>query len=70
MASDSVYYRVEAHDGKGWTFGIRRDDNHGYPKFCGLANAEIGSLEDATFLKQEADALCGGTLRVATVPLD
>ena len=70
MPADSAHYRVEVHDGKGWTFGTRLDDNFGYPRFCSLENADIGSLEDITLLKKNADTLCGGTLRIATVPLD
>ena len=70
MPSDSVFYRVEAHDGKGWTFGIRLDDNTGMPKFCSLENADIGCLEDVRKLMDQALALCGGTLRIAPVPLD
>lgn len=68
MPTDSAHYRVEVHDGKSWTFGIRLDDNLGYPRFCSLENADIGSLEDITLLKKNADTLCGGTLRIAAVP--
>jgi hypothetical protein len=70
MPSDSVFYRVEAHDGKGWTFGIRLDENFSTPKFCSLKMADIGCLEDAKTLMDQALALCGGTLRIAPVPLD
>jgi hypothetical protein len=64
------FYRVEAHDGKGWTFGIRMNDNTGMPRLCSLENADIGQREDIEALALRALALCGGTLRVVTVPLD
>ena len=55
-------YRVEAHDGTRWSFGIELRNN--LPQFCGIENAPVMSLADARTLKRDADRLCGGTLRV------
>ena len=61
-------YRVEAHDGKGWGFGIRVNDNSGLPEFCSLTFAEhFLTRAEAFRLRDEAARLCGGTLRVAKV---
>ena len=61
-------YRVEAHDGKRWGFGIRVNPNSRIPEFCGLAAAlEFDSRIEAMRLRDEAARLCGGTLRVARI---
>jgi hypothetical protein len=62
------FYRVEAHDGKGWSFGIRNNENKRVPEFCSLAFAEqFLTREEATKFCDKASRLCGGTLRVALV---
>jgi hypothetical protein len=62
-------YRVEAHDGKRWSFGIRINPNSRIPEFCDLdAAPEFDSRAEAYRLRDEAARLCGGTLRVARVP--
>ena len=61
-------FRVEAHDGNGWRFGIRINDNTGFPEFCGLTFAEhFFTRAEALKLKADASRLCGGTLRVARI---
>jgi hypothetical protein len=61
-------YRVEAHDGKRWSFGIRVNFNSRIPEFCDLGAAlEFNSRAEAYRLRDEAARLCGGTLRVAIV---
>jgi hypothetical protein len=61
-------YRVEAHDGKRWSFGIRINPNSRIPEFCDLdAAPEFDSRAEAYRLRDEAARLCGGTLRVAKV---
>ena len=61
-------YRVEAHDGTRWSFGIRTSANSRLPEFCGLMFAdEFTSRADAMHLRDEAARLCGGTLRVAAL---
>jgi hypothetical protein len=61
-------YRVEAHDGSRWSFGIRINDNSSLPEFCSLTFAEhFATRAEATALSDQAARLCGGTLRVATV---
>lgn len=58
-------YRVEAHDGKGWTFGIRVSQGNRLPEFCNLANADHFELQpEAMRLRDRAAQLCGGSLRV------
>ena len=61
-------YRVEAHDGKAWSFGIRMNSNSGMPEFCGLMFADqFTSRAEAFKLRDETARLAGGSLRVATV---
>jgi hypothetical protein len=61
-------YRVEAHDGNRWGFGIRISSNSKLPEFCGLSFANHFSTRDeAMRLRDEAARLCGGSLRVARV---
>lgn len=61
-------YRVEAHDGKRWSFGIRINPNSQIPEFCDLCAApEFDSRSEAMSLRDDAARLCGGTLRVARV---
>jgi len=61
-------YRVEAHDGKRWSFGIRVNPNSHLPEFCGLDVAlEFDSRIEAMQLRDDAARLCGGTLRVARI---
>lgn len=64
-------YRVEAHNGTTWGFGIRMSANSRLPEFCGLMFADqFNSRADAMHLRDEAARLCGGTLRVAAVRID
>ena len=64
-------YRVEAHDGKHWSFGIRFNPNSRIPEFCDLGAAlEFDSRAEAMSFCDDADRLCGGSLRVARVPAD
>jgi hypothetical protein len=65
----STLYRVEAHDGNRWSFGVITAGSS-VPKFCSLAQADTGTRAEMEALKEEAARLCGGTLRVARVPLD
>jgi hypothetical protein len=61
-------YRVEAHDGKRWGFGIRINDNSRLPEFCGLIFAKhFATRAEAMQLRDDAARLCGGTLRVARI---
>jgi len=61
-------YRVEAHDGSRWGFGIRINDNSRLPEFCSLTFVEhFATRAEAMTLRNQAARLCGGTLRVATV---
>ena len=61
-------YRVEAHDGSRWGFGIRINDNSRLPEFCSLTFAEhFATRAEAMALRDQATRLCGGTLRVAMV---
>ena len=61
-------YRVEAHDGKRWSFGIRINPNSRIPEFCDLGAApEFDSRSEAMSLLDDADRLCGGSLRVVRV---
>ena len=61
-------YRVEAHDGKRWSFGIRINPNSRMPEFCDLCAApEFDSRSEAMSLRDDAARLCGGTLRVTRV---
>lgn len=64
----STTYRVEAHDGNRWAFGIRLSNNSRLPEFCGLTFADqFNDRAEAMQLRNEAARLCGGTLRVAAV---
>jgi hypothetical protein len=61
-------YRVEAHNGNRWGFGIRVNDNSKMPEFCSLPSAEqFLTRRQAMQLRDEAARLCGGSLRVARV---
>jgi hypothetical protein len=61
-------YRVEAHNGNRWGFGIRVNENSKMPEFCCLTLAEqFQSRAEAMHLRDEAARLCGGSLRVARV---
>jgi len=64
--STMTSYRVEAHDGKNWSFGIRMHPYTRIPVFCDLALADCFPTEaEATDFLATAQRLCGGTLRVA-----
>jgi hypothetical protein len=64
----STTYRVEVHDGEGWNFGIRMNDNSRVPEFCSLLfSDQFNTRIEAQHLRNEADRLCGGTLRVTSV---
>lgn len=61
-------YRVEAHDGSRWEFGIRISSNSKLPEFCGLTFADrFLTRAEAIRLRDEAARLCGGSLRVAVI---
>jgi len=61
-------YRIEAHDGSRWAFGIRRSKNSKLPEFCGLTFADqFPDRAEAFQLRDEAARLCGGSLRVASI---
>lgn len=63
-----AYYRIEAHDGNRWRFGIRYDNNKRIPVYCGIASADhFITREAAENLLEQASRLCGGTLRIATI---
>jgi hypothetical protein len=63
-------YRVEAHDGSCWGFGIRFDASKRLPVFCSIDRAATGTRQEMRLLEEQAERLCGGTLRVAKVPAD
>jgi hypothetical protein len=64
----STTYRVEAHDGKRWGFGIRMNDDSRVPEFCSLMFADqFNSRAEAFKLRDLAARLAGGSLRVARV---
>ena len=61
-------FRVEAHDGKAWSFGIRMNHNSRMPEFCSLMFADqFTSRAEAFKLRDQAARLAGGSLRVAAV---
>jgi hypothetical protein len=61
-------FRVEAHDGQGWRFGIRVNDNTNLPEFCSLTFAEhFATRNEALKLRNDALRICGGTLRVTSI---
>lgn len=60
-------FRVEAHDGKDWSFGIITP-GASIPRFCSLQQADTGTQAEMEALKLKASRLVGGTLRVAEVP--
>jgi hypothetical protein len=61
-------YRVEAHDGSRWGFGIRISSNSRLPEFCCLTFADhFLTRAEAMRLRDEAARLCGGSLRVASI---
>ena len=60
-------YRVEAHDGKRWSFGVITAGSS-VPKFCSVDRADTGTRAEMDALMDKAARLCGGTLRVARVP--
>jgi hypothetical protein len=63
-------YRVEAHDGNRWGFGVRINGNSRMPEFCGLLSAEqFLTRRQAMRLRDEAARLCGGSLRVTRITL-
>jgi hypothetical protein len=62
-------YRVEAHDGKKWSFGVRRNDNTRLPEFCALDDApQFETRRQAVMFQDSAACVCGGTLRVWRIP--
>ncbi|NDC35217.1 MAG: hypothetical protein EBZ51_07490 [Synechococcaceae bacterium WB9_2_112] len=64
----NIAYRVEAHDGNRWGFGIRISNNSRLPEFCGLTFADhFLTRDEAMRLRDKAARLCGGSLRVARV---
>jgi hypothetical protein len=64
-------YRVEAHDGKGWSFGIRMNDNSRVPEFCSLSTADhFNTRDEALRLRDQASRLAGGTIRVVSISDD
>lgn len=64
----STTYRVEAHDGSRWSFGVRMNYNSGVPEFCGLWSADqFNTRAEARRMLALADELTGGSLRVAVV---
>ena len=61
-------YRVEAHDGKGWNFGVRMNDNTRVPEFCSVTLADhFSARAEAIHLRDQTSRLAGGSLRVASV---
>jgi len=61
----TVAYRVEAHDGSSWGFGVRMNPNSRAPEFCALSSADSFDTRAGAFdLMDNATRLCGGTLRV------
>lgn len=61
-------YRVEAHDGNRWSFGIRMNHNSGVPEFCGLWSADqFNTRAEARQMLAMANELTGGSLRIAVV---
>jgi hypothetical protein len=64
----SLLYRVEVHDGQGWRFGVRMNDNKRLPEFCNLMVADhFVTRNEALKLRNDASRICGGTLRVTSV---
>jgi hypothetical protein len=60
-----ITFTVQMHDGRSWdSFGIRLDPNKRVPVACSAFNADTGSREEMEELKEFADRVCGGTLRV------
>jgi hypothetical protein len=58
-------YTVQMHDSRSWdSFGIRLDPNKRVPVACSPSSANTGSREEMEKLKEFADRVCGGTLRV------
>lgn len=61
----AMTYRVEAHDGSRWGFGVRIGSNSGLPEFCCLTFADhFLTRAEAMQLRDKAARLSGGTLRV------
>ena len=61
----ATIYRVEAHDGNSWGFGIRVNPNSRVPEFCALSDADRFETRAGAFqLGDTAARVCGGTLRV------
>lgn len=59
-ASDTMAttYRVEAHDGKRWSFGIRMNDISGMPEFCCIPLADrFNTRAKALRLRDQASRL-------------
>ena len=66
----ATFYRVEAHDGNRWGFGIRINGNSRMPEFCSLPSAEqFPTRRQAMRLRDEAARLSGGSLRVTRIVL-
>lgn len=63
-------FRVEAHNGNGWNFGLRIDADSRIPCFCRLPLADTGTRAEMEALKLKTSRLVGGTLRIAEVPAD
>lgn len=64
----AITYRVEAHDGSRWSFGVRMNNNTRVPQFCSLMFADHFTIrKKARRFLDDANRLCGGSLRVATV---
>lgn len=63
-------FRVEAHDGQSWSFGIRRNPDTRLPEFCALDDApQFETRREAVTFHACAECICGGTLRVQRIPL-
>lgn len=62
-------YRVEAHDGNTYSFGIKIDPNKRIPIFCNLDVADLLPRSAAQQLMATAIQHCGGTLRLQKVKL-
>lgn len=68
MITMATTYRVEAHDGTRWSFGVRMNDNTRMPQFCSLMHADhFATRAEARRFRNDASRLCGGSLRVAMV---
>lgn len=69
MITMNTTYRVEAHDGIRWSFGVRMNSNTRVPQLCSLMSADhFATRAEARQFLNNAFRLCGGSLRVAMVP--